>query len=75
MKTGTAEIAWFDSRLRADGASACLAEADVRSTVPAEAGLTMSARPEPFDSPLILSLSKDEPLAQDRLVEGRVLRG
>jgi hypothetical protein len=37
--------------------------------------VTMSARPEPFDSPLILSLSKDEPLAQDRLVEGRVLRG
>jgi len=27
----------------------------------------MSARPEPFDAPLILSLSKDEPLAQDRL--------
>jgi len=26
----------------------------------------MSAHPEPFDSPLILSLSKDEPLAQDR---------
>jgi isoquinoline 1-oxidoreductase subunit beta len=29
------------------------------------------ARPEPFDSPLILSLSKDERLAQDRLDEGR----
>ena len=29
----------------------------------------MSARGEPFDSPLILSLSKDERLAQDRLVE------
>jgi len=27
------------------------------------------AHPEPFDSPLILS-SKDEPFAQDRLVEG-----
>ena len=36
-------------------------------------GLTMSARPEPFDSPLILSLSKDERFAQDRLVEGRVV--
>ena len=32
------------------------------------------ARPEPFDSPLILSLSKDEPLAQARLVEGRAAR-
>jgi len=32
--------------------------------------LTMSAHPEPFDSPLILSLSKDEQLAQDRPVEG-----
>jgi competence protein ComEC len=29
------------------------------------------ARPEPFDSPLILSLSKDERLAQGRPVEGR----
>jgi D-aminopeptidase len=29
------------------------------------------ARPEPFDSPLILSLSKDERLAQDKVVEGR----
>ena len=28
------------------------------------------AHPEPFDSPLILSLSKDERLAQDRPVEG-----
>jgi hypothetical protein len=35
--------------------------------------LTMSAHPEPFDSPLP-SLSKDEPLAQDRPVEGCVLR-
>jgi len=33
--------------------------------------LTMSARPEPFDSPLIPSSSKDERLAQDRPVEGR----
>ena len=32
--------------------------------------LTTSAHPEPFDSPLILSLSKDEQLAQDRPVEG-----
>src|SRR5437867_5531622 len=31
----------------------------------------MHARGEPFDSPLILSLSKDERLAQDRLVEPR----
>ena len=30
-----------------------------------------SARCEPFDPPLILSLSKDSPLAQDRPVEGR----
>ena len=30
-----------------------------------------SARPEPFDSPLILSLSKGERLAQDRRVEGQ----
>jgi hypothetical protein len=37
--------------------------------------LTMSAHPEPFDSPLILSLSKDERLAQDRPVEGCVLCG
>jgi hypothetical protein len=29
---------------------------------------TFNARPEPFDSPLILSPSKDEPLAQDRPV-------
>jgi hypothetical protein len=29
------------------------------------------ARPEPFDSPLVLSLSKDERLAQDAPVEGR----
>jgi len=35
----------------------------------------MSAHPEPFDSPLILSLSKDEPLAQDRPVEGGGLGG
>jgi hypothetical protein len=33
-----------------------------------------TARPEPFDSPLILSMSKDERLAQDRPVEGRALR-
>src|SRR5213079_565641 len=33
----------------------------------------MHARGEPFDSPLILSLSKDERLAQDRLVEPRAL--
>ena len=32
-------------------------------------GTWTSARGEPFDSPLILSLSKDERLAQDRLVE------
>ena len=32
--------------------------------------LAVSAYPEPFDSPLILSLSKDERLAQDKLVEG-----
>ena len=37
--------------------------------------LTISAHPEPFDSPLILSPSKDEQLAQDRPVEGCVLRG
>src|SRR6185295_17399396 len=29
------------------------------------------ARPEPFDSPLILSQSQDEPLARDRPVGGR----
>jgi len=28
-------------------------------------------RPEPFDSPFVLSLSKDERFAQDRRVEGR----
>src|SRR5262245_32226380 len=33
------------------------------------------ARPEPFDSPLILSLSKDERLAQDVPVEGRARSG
>jgi ATP-dependent helicase/nuclease subunit A len=33
-----------------------------------------TARPEPFDSPLILSPSKHEPFAQDRSVEGRALR-
>jgi hypothetical protein len=33
--------------------------------------VSYTARPEPFDSPLILSLSKDERLAQDVLVEGR----
>ena len=32
------------------------------------------ARPEPFDCTLILSLSKDERAAQDRLVEGRAAR-
>jgi hypothetical protein len=32
-----------------------------------------TARPEPFDSPLIQSPSKDERLAQERLVEGRAL--
>jgi acetoin utilization deacetylase AcuC-like enzyme len=32
-----------------------------------------SARPEPFDSTLILSLSKDERRAQDRPVEGRAV--
>ena len=31
------------------------------------------ARPVPFDSPLILSLSKDERLAQDKPVEGRAV--
>ena len=36
-------------------------------------GLTMSARPEPFDSTLTLSSSKGERLAQDRLVEGCTL--
>ena len=34
-----------------------------------------TARPEPFDSPLILSLSKDERFAQDVPVEGRAPRG
>jgi protein O-mannosyl-transferase len=33
-----------------------------------------TARPEPFDSPLTLSLSKGERLAQDKPVEGRALR-
>jgi arabinofuranosyltransferase len=33
------------------------------------------ARPEPFDSPLILSLSKDEQLAQDVPAEGRAQNG
>src|SRR5436309_1383127 len=32
---------------------------------------SQTGRPEPFDSPLILSLSKDEPLTQDRRVDGR----
>ena len=31
------------------------------------------ARPEPFDSPLILSVPKDEPLAQDRPVDSLIL--
>ena len=35
----------------------------------------LTARPEPFDSPLILSLSTDERLAQDRPVEGRASNG
>jgi hypothetical protein len=34
-------------------------------------GNPSSARPEPFDSPLILSPSKDEQSAQDRPVQGR----
>jgi hypothetical protein len=33
--------------------------------------LLYAARPEPFDSPLTLSLSKGERFAQDVLVEGR----
>jgi exosortase K len=33
--------------------------------------VSLTARPEPFDSSLILSLSKDERLAQDVLAEGR----
>ena len=33
-------------------------------------GLITSAHPESFDTPLTLSLSKGERLAQDRLVEG-----
>jgi hypothetical protein len=33
-----------------------------------------TARPEPFDSPLILSLSKDERLAQDTLVKDEPFR-
>ena len=33
--------------------------------------MTTTARPEPFDSPLILSPSTNERLAQDVLVEGR----
>jgi exosortase K len=33
--------------------------------------VSLSARPEPFDSSLILSLSKDERLAQDVLAKGR----
>jgi hypothetical protein len=36
--------------------------------------LTMSAHPEPFDSPLILSLSKDGRLAQDKPACPRVNR-
>src|SRR5213593_759131 len=35
----------------------------------------MSARPEPFESPLVLSVSKDEQLAQDGPVRGRAVRG
>jgi len=31
----------------------------------------LAVRPEPFDSPFVLSLSKDERFAQDRRVEGR----
>src|SRR6266571_4907539 len=38
-----------------------------------ECPINTLARPEPFDSPLILSLSKDERLAQDRPVEGRAV--
>src|SRR5229473_2566296 len=38
-----------------------------------ECPINTLARPEPFDSPLILSLSKDEHLAQDRPVEGRAV--
>src|SRR5436309_2907888 len=38
---------------------------DQRSTI-----LRLNAHPEPFDSTLILSLSKDERFAQDRPVEG-----
>ena len=36
-------------------------------------GFITLAHPEPFDSPLILSRSKDERLAQDRPVEGRAV--
>jgi len=32
----------------------------------------LAVRPEPFDSPFVLSLSKDERFAQDRHVEGRM---
>src|SRR5712691_10880226 len=35
----------------------------------------MSARPEPFESPLVLSVSKDEQLAQDGPLRGRAVRG
>jgi hypothetical protein len=36
--------------------------------------ITMRARAEPFDSPVILSLSKAERFAQDVPVEGRAPR-
>src|SRR5438046_6351115 len=35
----------------------------------------MSARPEPFESPTVLSVRKDEQLAQDGPVRGRAVRG
>jgi hypothetical protein len=40
-----------------------------------QAFLFKPLNPEPFDSPLVLSLSKDERISQDRLVEDERVRG
>jgi tetratricopeptide (TPR) repeat protein len=47
---------------------------DESTSSSAEGSGPSTARPEPFDSPLTLSLSKGERLAQNRPVEGRALR-
>jgi hypothetical protein len=60
------DASWLSWKLVASGAIAALIVIAVVVTRQGE--YRPNARPEPFDSPLILSPSKDEPLAQDRPV-------